>query len=53
MLITVCVVAKNEENTLPRLLEDIRNQDYPVQDIEILLVDSMSVDRTRAKQRSL
>lgn len=48
MLITVCVVAKNEENTLPRLLEDIRNQDYPVQDIEILLVDSMSGDRTRA-----
>lgn len=47
MLISVCVVAKNEENTLPRLLEDIRRQDYPAQDMEIIFVDSCSTDRTR------
>lgn len=47
MLISVCIVAYNEEKTLPRLLWDIEQQDYPKNKMEILLIDSMSSDATR------
>lgn len=47
MLVSVCTIARNEENYLPRLLEDIRNQDYPAGQIEVVMVDSSSVDSTR------
>lgn len=46
MKISFAVVAYNEEKTLPRLLEDISNQDYPHEKIEVLLIDSMSTDAT-------
>lgn len=47
MLITVCVVAYNEEKVLPQLLECIKAQDYPHSQMEIVLVNSMSADGTR------
>lgn len=47
MLVSVCIVAYNEENTLPRLLEDIKLQDYDTKKIEIVFVDSISNDGTR------
>lgn len=47
MIISVCVVAYNEEKTLPRLLDNIKSQDYPHEKMEIVLIDSMSSDRTR------
>lgn len=46
MKVSFAVVAYNEEKTLPRLLEDICNQDYPHEKIEVLLIDSMSTDST-------
>lgn len=46
MKITLAVVARNEEACLPSLLDDIRAQTYPHEEIEILLVDSGSSDRT-------
>lgn len=46
MTVTVCVIAYNEEKTLPRLLEDIKQQDYPAGQMEILLIDSCSEDGT-------
>lgn len=48
MTISVAIVAYNEEKNLPRLLRDIETQDYPHEKIEVLLIDSMSVDGTRA-----
>lgn len=48
MIISVVIVAYNEEQTLPKLLEDIVNQDYPHEKIEVLLIDSMSRDNTLA-----
>ena len=48
MLISVAVVAHNEEKTLPRLLADLCAQDYPHDRMEILLIDSLSTDRTRS-----
>ena len=47
MLITVCVVAYNEEKVLPGLLDCIKAQDYPHDQMEILLVNSMSADGTK------
>lgn len=46
MLVSFAVVAYNEEATLPRLLEDLTAQDYPHDQIEVLLIDSMSSDHT-------
>ena len=47
MVVSFVVVAYNEQNTLPKLLDDLRRQDYPHDKIEILLIDSMSTDDTR------
>ena len=47
MLVSVCVVAYNEEKILPQLLADILKQNYPKNKTEIVLIDSMSTDRTR------
>lgn len=47
MIITVSVVAMNEEKYLPNLLEDFCKQNYPLNKIEILLVDSCSTDSTK------
>mgnify|MGYP001637674464 FL=1 len=47
MLVSVCVVAYNEEKVIGNLLNDIKNQDYPHDKIEILLIDSMSSDKTK------
>lgn len=48
MIISVCVVAYNEEKALPDLLECIKKQDYPHEKMEIVLIDSMSEDSTKS-----
>jgi len=45
--VSLCVVALNEEKYLPNVLEDFKNQDYPHNLIEIILVDSGSSDNTK------
>ena len=47
MLVSFAVVAFNEEQALPRLLNDLCLQDYPHSKIEVLLIDSLSTDNTR------
>ena len=47
MLISVCVVARNEEKTIQGILSDIQRQTYPHDKMEIILIDSMSDDRTK------
>lgn len=46
-LMSVAVVAFNEEDTLGQLLKQIQQQDFPHQKMEILLVDSASEDGTK------
>lgn len=46
MIVSVAIVAYNEETSLPQLLRDLEMQDYPHDKMEILLIDSMSTDRT-------
>lgn len=48
MIISVGVVAYNEQNTLPKLFECIKAQTYPHDKMEIVLVDSMSKDNTKS-----
>ncbi len=46
-MVSVCIIAKNEENTIEQLFLNVRNQVYPHEDMEIVLVDSMSSDNTK------
>lgn len=47
MIVSFCVIAYNEENTIKSLLNDICRQDYPHEKMEVILVDSMSTDNTK------
>ncbi len=48
MLVSLCVIAYNEEKVLNGLFRNIADQTYPHQDIEVVLVDSNSTDKTRS-----
>lgn len=43
------MIAYNEEDALDGLFRDIKLQDYPHSQIEVVFVDSMSTDGTREK----
>ncbi len=45
--LSIGIVAYNEEKYLPDLLEDVKQQKYPHELMEILLIDSCSTDHTR------
>lgn len=47
MKISIIITARNEEKYLPMLFEDILNQTFPLQNIEVVLMDSNSTDNTR------
>lgn len=44
--ISVVVAARNEEATLPLLLQDLQQQDYPAAFFEVIIVDDFSTDNT-------
>ena len=46
--VSFLTIAYNEEAFLPALLDDLERQDYPHDDIEILMVDGGSTDGTKA-----
>ncbi len=48
MLVSLCVIAYNEEKVLNGLFRNIATQSYPHDKIEVILVDSQSTDNTRA-----
>lgn len=47
MLVSVSISAYNEENYLPAIFESLVHQTYPHKQIEIVLINAMSTDRTR------
>ena len=47
-VLSIGIIAYNEEVFLPNLLEDMKAQKYPHDLIEILLIDSCSTDGTKA-----
>lgn len=46
MKISIVIPTKNEEENLPHLLESIKNQNFPRDEVEIIVVDSNSADNT-------
>lgn len=44
--ISVVIAAKNEANNLNRLVESLKNQNYPPDKFEVILVDDSSSDQT-------
>ena len=52
MELSIAIVAWNEEKNLPAVLHDILAQGYPHEKIELLLIDSMSEDGTKAVMES-
>ncbi len=46
--ISLCVIARNEEEFLPSLLHDFLQQTYPKNKTEIILINGMSTDGTRS-----
>jgi glycosyltransferase involved in cell wall biosynthesis len=46
--VTVIVPCYNEQDTIQLLLEAICNQTYRLDEIEVVIADGMSSDRTRA-----
>ncbi len=51
MLVSLCMIAYNEEDALDGLFRDMSLQDFPHDQIEIVFVDSMSTDNTRGKMQ--
>ncbi|HEV7333974.1 MAG TPA: glycosyltransferase [Flavisolibacter sp.] len=51
--VSVVVAARNEEQTLPLLLEDLQQQDYPKSSFEVILVDDFSTDKTASLGKQL
>lgn len=47
MIASICVVAYNEHEHLPRLFKDICSQSYPHLLMQIVLINSVSTDNTR------
>lgn len=52
MIVSLCIIALNEESYIPSLLEDILCQSFPLSQIDLVLVDSMSDDSTRSIMES-
>ena len=44
MLVSVVVGLLNEEKFIPRLIEDFKNQTYPHNKIEWIIIDGISKD---------
>ena len=47
MISVICPIY-NEERYIGKCIESIMRQNYPKEDMEVLFVDGMSTDRTRA-----
>ena len=47
MLVSVIITTKNEEKNIENCLKSIENQDFSREDMEIIVVDNNSTDRTK------
>ncbi len=46
-MVTIIIPCRNEEQYIGKCLESIINNDYPKDDLEVLVIDGVSDDRTR------
>jgi glycosyltransferase involved in cell wall biosynthesis len=47
IIVTVIIPARNEQNFIAKCLDSVLAQDYPKENLEVLVVDGLSVDKTR------
>jgi len=47
MFVSVIITTKNEQNCIENCLKSIKNQSYPKENLEIIVVDNDSTDRTK------
>lgn len=47
MKVSIGIIALNEEKNLPTIFDNILNQTYPLENIELILVDGMSTDNSK------
>lgn len=47
--VTIIIPCLNEEKTIPQLLEAILAQDFPRQEMEVVIADGLSIDGTRQR----
>ena len=52
MTVSFIVIAYNEETTIKQLFDDIKLQNYPHEQMEVILVDSKSSDRTYERMQN-
>jgi len=45
-IVSVVIAARNEEKNLPDLIQDLVNQEYPLDQLEVIIVDDRSTDST-------
>ena len=45
--VTVVIAARNEEEVILNLIHDLINQEYPIDKLEVIIVDDRSTDSTR------
>ena len=45
-VVSVVIAARNEEKNLPDLIQDLVNQEYPLDKLEVIIVDDRSTDST-------
>ena len=45
-IVSVVIAARNEEKNLPDLIQDLVNQEYPLDQLEVIIVDDRSTDFT-------
>ena len=51
--VSLCVIAYNEEDNICTLFNNLIQQDYPHELVEIVLVDGNSSDKTRSLMEDL
>lgn len=46
-ILSIIIVTKNSEKTLPKTLASIKKQNFPKKDLEVLVIDGRSTDQTK------
>lgn len=52
MTISLGIIALNEEQYLPAILDDVLVQTFPLSQIDFILIDSLSTDKTEVLMNS-
>ena len=52
MRVSLCTIARNEEEALQGLLRDFEDQNYPHNKIEVIMIDSDSSDHTQRSSKT-